>query len=107
MPCGERSQAWCSRAHMRAAAPVHGGPGRGRRGRALEGGGDVAAVAAVVSCVLLTWRQVGFWSSSDSLFRRALAVTRDNYVAENNLANVLMRSGRREEAEQHYLAAIR
>ena len=69
--------------------------------------GDMAAVAAVASCVLLTRRQVGFWSSSELLFRHALAVTHDNYVAENNLANVLARSGRRQEAEQHYLAAVR
>jgi len=33
----------------------------------------------------LAWRQVGTWSSSEALFRHALAVTEANYVARNNL----------------------
>jgi hypothetical protein len=66
-----------------------------------------AAALAVVACVIGTWRQVGYWRSSEALFRRALAVTRDNYVAENNLANVLERTDRAREAELHYRAALR
>ena len=41
------------------------------------------------------------------LFNHALQVTKDNYVAHNNLASALIEEGRTEEAIEHYNKAIR
>ncbi len=38
---------------------------------------------------------------------RALAVTENNYLAHNNLGNVLDQSGRHEAAKQHYQETLR
>jgi hypothetical protein len=58
-----------------------------------------AATAILISCVVLTERQLSYWRSDIALFGRAVAVTRDNYIALNNLAWALVRdpaSGRAE-----------
>jgi protein O-mannosyl-transferase len=49
------------------------------------------ALAATVcaACLVLTSIQVGYWRDSISLYRHAIAVTSDNYVAHFNLASVL------------------
>ena len=47
-------------------------------------------VAAVVTLALVAHAQVKFWSDSESLFRRALACTENNFVAMNNLAATLV-----------------
>ena len=68
------------------------------------------AASSVVVLVALAWTsfvQTGYWRSSKALYRRAIGVTRGNFVAENNLANVLDRAGERAEAEEHYLSALR
>lgn len=66
-----------------------------------------ATVLALGIGAVLTSIQLQYWRNSETLFRRALAVTKGNYVAHNNLGNVLDRSGRYEEAKQHYLEALR
>lgn len=68
----------------------------------------VAAGAALVLLLLtvLTWRQVGLWRDSETLFRHTLAVTADNLVIEYNLGHVLGRQGRREEAAAHFARAL-
>jgi tetratricopeptide (TPR) repeat protein len=40
-----------------------------------------------------THRQVGYWRDSESLFRRAVAVTENNYVMLGNLASTLYEQG--------------
>lgn len=70
----------------------------------------VAAGAGLVVCVAwadVAWRQVSYWTSSETLFRRAVAVTRGNFLAENNLGEALAREGRLEEAGRHYAEAVR
>ena len=59
-----------------------------------------AAVAAVVLSLLglQTWRQAGYWRSSDALFTRALEVTEGNFVACQHLGAVRLREGRTDEA---------
>jgi protein O-mannosyl-transferase len=49
-------------------------------------GVGTAAILAVVS--LLARQQVGYWQDSAGLFRHALAVTKGNYVAHNNLGKM-------------------
>jgi len=51
--------------------------------------------------------QLAHWKNSETLFRRALAVTGRNYLAHNNLGNVLDLSGRHEDAKRHYEATLR
>ena len=59
---------------------------------------------AVVACValsvygVLAWQQVQYWRDSESLFRRAIAVTTGNYVAHAALGKTLRQSGRVDEA---------
>jgi tetratricopeptide (TPR) repeat protein len=49
-------------------------------------GVGAAALLAVVS--LLARQQVGYWQDSSALFRHALAVTKGNFVAHNNLSKM-------------------
>lgn len=65
------------------------------------------ALMAIAACALLTWKQTGYWRNSASLFGHALAVTRDNYVAHNNLGAVLMDEGNLAVAEEHFAEAVR
>src|SRR5262249_39067121 len=46
----------------------------------------------------LSGRQIGFWHDSERLFRHALAVTRDNQVAYDNLGEHLWHRGQTAEA---------
>lgn len=54
-----------------------------------------------------TYRQLGYWHTSETLWTRALAVTEKNYTAHSNLADALARHGRSEEAIVHFEAAER
>lgn len=78
--------------------------GRRRHARAALA---ATAVLVLASCAALTWRQVGFWRSSLTLFEHALEVTADNHVIHNNLGGVLMRMNRLDEAVAHFEAARR
>ena len=63
-----------------------------------------------VSCLLvlgtLTYRQVGYWHDTESLWLHTLAVTENNYGAQINLAGFLLTQDRVEEAGAHYRAAV-
>ena len=63
-----------------------------------------------VSCLLvlgaLTYRQVGYWHDTQSFWQRTLALTHDNYFAEDNLGEFLFSHDRREEAAAHFRAAL-
>jgi tetratricopeptide (TPR) repeat protein len=67
----------------------------------------VAAVLALACCSALTWRQVGYWKDSETLFERTLAVTSDNYVVHSNLGGTLLRENRLDEAIRHLEEARR
>ena len=67
----------------------------------------VAGCAAVVLCYGLTRQQLGYWKDSETLFRHALAVTENNYVAHNNLGAALDRKSQLDEAINQYQEAIR
>ena len=67
--------------------------------------------AAVSACVLLalsfvTYRQVGFWKDSFTLWSHALAVTNRNFFAEDALGGALLMQGQLDEAQAHYLRAV-
>jgi len=52
--------------------------------------------------LVMTWQQVSYWKSSEDLWTHALAVTRDNDVADENLGVSLISQGREEEAFPHF-----
>jgi protein O-mannosyl-transferase len=60
-----------------------------RRGNRVLG---AAGCAALIVLATLTSRQLGFWKDGTSLFRHALAVTEDNWVAHANLFATLSKS---------------
>jgi tetratricopeptide (TPR) repeat protein len=68
----------------------------------------VIAVATTLLLVLLTctWRQAGVWRDSRSLFEHAIAVTRSNFEARNNLGDVLARSGQHREAVEQFQQSL-
>src|ERR1035437_7433796 len=69
-------------------------PARPWRGSALA----IGAALSLVACVFLTERQIRFWRDSEALFGHAVKVTRDNYLAYNNLGFYLNNRGRTAEA---------
>jgi protein O-mannosyl-transferase len=66
-----------------------------------------AAALIITLLMAVSWRQVGYWSSSVRLWRHTLAVTRDNDVAERGLGTELLRLGQVDDAIAHDRAALR
>jgi tetratricopeptide (TPR) repeat protein len=66
-----------------------------------------ASVCVLAALAVLTWRQVGYWRSDYDLWTHTLEITKVNYLAEANLAGVLRKLGRPQEALPHYQAAER
>jgi Tfp pilus assembly protein PilF len=61
-----------------------------------------ALSATAVIFLIMTRLQVGYWQSSLDLWTHTLAVTRNNAVAEENLAVALLDQGRDAEAFPHF-----
>jgi tetratricopeptide (TPR) repeat protein len=66
----------------------------------------VFAAIGVVVLALLSWQQIQYWKSSESLWRYALSVDDKSSSAHLNLGNALLDQNRIEEAKRHYLRAI-
>jgi len=49
----------------------------------------ILTVAIIPVLMLQTWNQCGYWAHSVSLFKHALNVTTDNYIAHINLGSIL------------------
>ena len=67
------------------------------------------AIPAVLYLLLLgtlTYRQISYWNDIESFWRRTVAVTKDNYVAEVNLGEFLYSHGRTDEAAVHFRSAL-
>jgi tetratricopeptide (TPR) repeat protein len=77
---------------------------RGPRARAALA---VAATAAVLVSAGVAWRQVGFWRDTETLYRRAASVTRDNFLAHHGLGSELLARGASAEALPHFREAVR
>ena len=65
----------------------------------------ICAVIAL-ACGLLTRHQLGYWRDSRTLFSHALAVTRGNPLAHNNLGTALDQAGEVEQAIYQYRLAL-
>jgi len=68
---------------------------------------SVAGGVAIVLCLGLTRQQLGYWQDSETLYRHALAVTENNYLAHNNLGNALLKKGQIDEGISQFQEAIR
>lgn len=66
----------------------------------------LAAGAVLAASTILTWTQLHHWKNSVTLFQQALKVTANNYLAYNNLGNVLEREGKVKQAIDHYVKAL-
>jgi tetratricopeptide (TPR) repeat protein len=73
----------------------------------FKGAALAAAAAAGIACLAVTWSQIQYWASSETLFRRATEVTRGNYVMLNNLAEWYAQLGRFAEAREEAAEALR
>jgi protein O-mannosyl-transferase len=58
------------------------------------------------ACALMTSRQIGYWRNSESLFRRTVQVTQNNYLAYNNLGWYLSNHGDTLGAMENYRKAL-
>jgi tetratricopeptide (TPR) repeat protein len=69
----------------------------------------LAAVSVGVLVVLgfLARAQIGVWKDSETLFRHALACTKDNWIAHNDLGLALLEARRTDEAMTELEAALR
>jgi Tfp pilus assembly protein PilF len=64
-------------------------------------------IAALLSCLIITRLQLRYWQNSESLFRHALAVTRNNFLAHFNLGCDLLNRGQASPAAQEFRATLR
>ena len=69
----------------------------------------VSAAAGLILILLsaATWRQLGYWHDSLTLFAHTLDVTHNNYIAHANMGDALDEKGRFEDAVFHYQEALR
>jgi protein O-mannosyl-transferase len=73
------------------------------RNRRLCGVGAALVLAMLMG---VAWRQVSFWRNSETLWRRTLACTSQNFMAHNMLGDALASLGRPQEAEAQYRQAL-
>lgn len=64
------------------------------------------AAGAVLALTFASVRQTATWRDSETLYRRALAVTDRNYVANHNLGNVFVLRGQPAEALPYFERAL-
>ncbi len=88
-------------------AIVWGGPQAAARWPGTGNWLAAGAAAALAACAVSTWRQIGHWRSSTTLFEHALAVTRDNHVAHSNLGVILFDEGNLAATTEHFEEAVR
>jgi protein O-mannosyl-transferase len=65
-----------------------------------------ASAVVILACLALTSRQIQYWSSSEALFRHALAVTPDNADIRYYIASTLALEGKSAEALAEYNQAL-
>jgi len=66
----------------------------------------VSAVVVLAALSVVTHRQLGYWSDNLTLWSHTLRVTKDNFLAEDNLGGALISAGRAEEAMPHFQRAV-
>jgi len=66
----------------------------------------IAACAGLAACLVLTWMQVSTWHNPLTVWSRVLAVEPNNYLAHNNVGQLLADAGYAEQAVGHLEAAV-
>ncbi len=61
----------------------------------------------LVVFLLLAHNQTQYWKNSEALFKRAIEVTSDNYLAHNYLGGEYFKRGKLAEAKENFMAAVR
>ena len=64
------------------------------------------SVAVILVMTSITREQIGYWENDFTLFSHALAVTKNNYIAYNNLGFFFERADRTSEAMAYYQKAL-
>jgi Flp pilus assembly protein TadD len=67
----------------------------------------VTTAVVLIACAIVTWTQIGYWADGETLFRHALAVTRENSLASNELGMALVEQQRFDEAIPYFREAVR
>jgi len=69
----------------------------------------LVAIAASIFTILITtaWFQIRYWKNSITLFKHAIDITENNYVAYNNLGLTLAEKGRLKEAVHYYSEGLK
>jgi len=62
-------------------------------------------IICLAGAAVVTHRQIGYWSDNLTLWSHTAAVTKDNFIAEDNVGGALLEQGRQEEALPHFRAA--
>lgn len=66
-----------------------------------------ATIVVLTILAFLTWKQCSYWENSINIWNHTLRVTKDNYLAHNNLGSLLLDKGKIKEAIEHFNMAIR
>ncbi len=66
-----------------------------------------AAITLLIVMLILTWQQCGYWKNSIEIFNHTVRVTKNNYLAHNNLGTAFFNEGKMDEALHHFNDAIR
>jgi tetratricopeptide (TPR) repeat protein len=66
----------------------------------------VAAACVLLACAGVARAQVRYWSDGAALWRHALDVNGDNYLAHASLGDILLKQGRTGEAISHFVEAL-
>jgi len=67
----------------------------------------IFSIVFLIVLMMTTWLQLRYWTNSVTLFKHALDVTTNNYVAHNNLGIALKEQGKLSDAFRHYNMAIK
>jgi len=67
----------------------------------------IAAAMVLTAMGIGTYRQVGYWKNSSTLFTHAIEVTQNNYIAHYDLGKTYGTLGRYQDAVEAYKQAIR
>jgi tetratricopeptide (TPR) repeat protein len=66
----------------------------------------ISAAAVLFALSVCTYLQIRCWRNNITLFTRAIAVTKNNYLAHNNLGFALQSQGKIDEAMAHYRKSL-
>jgi hypothetical protein len=72
----------------------------------LAAGLRAVSAMILVGLGVAAYRQLGYWRDNVTLWSHALAVTQNNFLAENNLGKALLADGRSAEGIPHFYKAV-